>query len=54
MADVLLTDEEFLRYVTRAVALQIEFGFVREEDREAEIDALLEKYCRRKPYVDVH
>lgn len=51
MADVLLTDEQYLHFVTEAVELQIKYGFVRAEDKDEEIDFLFTQYTRNKPYV---
>ena len=51
--DVLLTDDQFRRFVERAVDLQIEFGFVNPDDRDDEIELLLERYCKNKPDVRI-
>jgi hypothetical protein len=51
MPDVLLTDEEYKRWANKFLDLQIEFGFVLESEREAELEYILENYCRHKPYA---
>jgi hypothetical protein len=51
--DVILTDEEYKRWANKFLDLQIEFGFVLESEREAELEWMLETFCRHKPLVTV-
>ena len=51
--DVLLTDEQYLRFAQKFADLLIEFGFIREDEREAEIEYVLKQW-REKPYAHVN
>jgi hypothetical protein len=51
--DIILTDEEYKRWANKFLDLQIEFGFVLESEREAELEWMLETFCRHKPLVTV-
>lgn len=48
---VLLTDEEYRRWANKYLDLQIEFGFVLESEREAEMEYILETCRNHKPYA---
>jgi hypothetical protein len=50
----LLTDEEYRRFAEKYVALLIEFGFVLEKDRQAEIKYMLKTFCFNKPYARIN
>lgn len=49
MADVLLTDAEYLEFAHRLVDLLVEYGFIAEDEVEIELDKILAKN-RAKPF----
>ena len=51
---VLLTDEQYRRFAEKFVALFIEFGFILEKDREAEVEHMIKTYCLSKPYARIN
>ena len=45
-----LTDEQFREFAAEMVDVQIKWGFIPENEREAEIEVWM-KAAKRKPYV---
>lgn len=51
--DVLLSDDQYRSFVKKYVALLVQYGFISENEAKEEVEDILDKLSRQKPYVRV-